>query len=175
MDVSRPEARIRENADWSQLAQDSGVPASDRVVAWAEAELAAVRNPVEPDPHDVDRNRFIAMTYESVLGRPASPAEIMRHARRLRFLPFLYTRRRFLDRLRNSREALDYRTRDWTRHDAEMQVRLKLIEHRQEQVRLQLKALLSAVTELGGEIVADLRHASAGDGRLSKERPPCAS
>ena len=115
-----------------------------------------------------DRNAFIFAAYRIILGREASPVEILHHARRLRFLPFVYTRRSFLDRLRHSWEAIAFQTRTRHRHEAELRDRIDALESRCErahaQLREQIRALQRSVTEVSYEIVEDIveRQKSAG-------------
>lgn len=131
----------------------------------------------EPTParvaHDIparidDRNALIFAAYRVILGRDAGPAEILHHARLLRFLPFLYTRRRFLDRLRNSWEAIAFQTRTRLRDEAGMRARSDALESKWErdhaQLREQIRALQRSITEVSYEIVEDIveRQKSAG-------------
>ena len=186
MDDSQATARIRENLDWCKLARESGIQAPEDV-AMAEERSDRLGPRTESELAATDRNRFIELAYMAVLGRPPSQKEILHQARLLRFLPFICTRHRFLTRLRGCWEAIDRRTQERRVHEAEVLMRLRIIEQRQEQSRLQLKALFSAVTELGSEIMADLRDAPAfrdrpesvpppvRERRLSQEGPPCAS
>ena len=115
-----------------------------------------------------DRNAFIFAAYRVILGRDASPVEILRHARLLRFLPFLYTRCQFLKRLRNSWEAIAFQTRTRLRHEAEMQARSDALESKWErdhaQLQEQIRALQRSITEVSYEIVEDIveRQKSAG-------------
>lgn len=115
-----------------------------------------------------DRNAFIFTAYRVILGREASPVEILQHARLLRFLPFLYTRRQLLDRLRNSWEAIAFQNRTRLRHEAEMRARFDALESKLDlahiQLREQIRALQRSVTEVSYEIVEDIveRQKSAG-------------
>ena len=187
MDDSLATARIRENLDWGKLVRGGDAPESERLEVRAERESLRFEHRGEFEGPPADRNRFVALAYRAVLGRDPSQQEILHHARLLRFLPFFYTRFRFLSRLQGCWEAVERRTRERRRHDAEVLMRLKLLELHLEQNRDQIKALFSAVTELGDEIMADLREspaprggpdgaaAPARDRRHPQESPPCAS
>ena len=165
MDDTRMAVRIRENLEWSESAGAGAPRGVPRGVAPAEIALDGT-----------DRNRFIAHAYATLLGRSPSPDEVLRQARRLRFLPFLYTRRVFLARLRGCWEAIAHRERERRIYEASVLGRLTEIEHCQEQVRLRLKALQSAVTDLGSEIVSDLRNSPGlAVDRRRAEGSPCAS
>ena len=107
-----------------------------------------------------DRNAFIFAAYRVILGREASPVEILHHARLLRFLPFVYTRRKFLDRLRNSWEAIAFQSRTRLRIEAEMRSRFDALESKWASVHIQLReqirALQRSLTEVSYEIVEDI-------------------
>jgi len=141
MDVGQIANRFRDNSKWARL--DDGY--AERV---AVAELVA--NSAD------DRNRFVTAAYLAILGRPPSPAESMRQGRRLRFLPILYTPRRFLARLTNSWEAIQYQTSLRNLQHHELATCLGKIELHLQQSRIELKNLRRAVNEMAGEIVCHL-------------------
>ena len=107
-----------------------------------------------------DRNAFIFAAYRVILGREASPVEILHHARLLRFLPFVYTRRKFLDRLRNSWEAIAFQSRTRLRIEADIRARFDELESKWDrthlQLREQIRALQRSLTEVSYEIVEDI-------------------
>ncbi len=137
---------------------------------------------IEPVPHFesvavpaviADRNAFVAQAYRTLFGRDATPVEIMHHARLLRFLPFWYSRRKFLTRLRDSWEAVAFQSRVRLQHESEVRNKFVAMERQQRefhaQLRAQIRALQRALTEVSYEIVEDIvERQRAGDS-------PCAS
>lgn len=121
-----------------------------------------------------DRNAFVAQAYRTLFGREASPVEILHHARLLRFLPLWYTRRKFLNRLGDSWEAVAYESRVRLQHESDVRERFAALERQQRefhaQLRTQIQALQRALTEVSYEIVEDIveRQTAKGD-------TPCAS
>lgn len=103
-----------------------------------------------------DRNVFVFAAYQTIFGRDPSPVEILHHARLLRFLPFLYSRRRFLARLRGSWEAVAFQSRVRVQQEQEVRSRFLSMEHRQEQLRVQVQALQRSLTEASYGIVEDI-------------------
>jgi hypothetical protein len=176
MDELQISARIHENLAWAKLAVVVKPPAA-KIVAESVAsplskiasssfidlpprdlEVPVKQEHIQPDiPANLfDRNVFIFVAYQTIFGRDPSPVEILHHARLLRFLPFLYSRRRFLARLRGSWEAMAFESRVRVQHEQEVRARFLAMEHRHEQLRVQVQALQRSLTEASYGIVEDI-------------------
>ena len=171
MDERQIRARIRENlsrAPMSNSLQDRTADPS------APDGLTTVVGTPEAPAIIGDRNALIDQAYKTLLGREASPVEILHHARLMRFLPLVYTRRRFLTRLRSSWEAIAFQSRMRSRHESEVSARFDALKLQQEQSHAQLwaqiRALQRSLTEVSYDIVEDIveRQKAKGDS-------PCAS
>jgi hypothetical protein len=123
--------------------------------------------PGERLPPIADRNVFIIEAYRVVLRRDPTQEEVTREARLLRFLPYIYTRSRFLARLRGSFEAIVLENRDRAARAALDALRFAALEREHEKIEAQLKVLqrsLSAVSYgIVDEIIEGQRRATASD------------
>ena len=126
----------------------------------AESILAPIELWEPPSVAPGDRNALIAEAYRVVVGREATPAEILHHARKMRFAGFYFTPRRFLGRLRETWEAVAFAERNRLRHERFLSMRIEEIEKRQAQqiaeLRQQIQALQRALTEVSYRIVDDV-------------------
>jgi len=111
----------------------------------------------EPQPAIADRNVFVFEAYRAILRRDPTREESLREARRLRFLPFLYTRSRFLARLRESLEATLLENRDRAAREATEAHRFAKLEQAHAQNHAQLKALQRSLSAVSYGIVDELR------------------
>ena len=166
-------ARIRETMKWASL---NAAVASTHSQVTSTQSPAAAPLPLDPLPlpEVVDRNVFVEQAYRVILGRDASPAELLHQARLLRFFPFWYTRRAFLSRLRESWEAAAFQHQIRLRHEGEWQTRHAALEQRIEQshaqLRVQIQALQRSLTEVSYDIVEDIV-----ERQKVKGESPCAS
>ena len=178
MDERQISARIHENLAWAKLAVVVKPPVAKIVEEPVSGPLSKIASSsfIDLPPRDrefevpvkhestqpvlsanlADRNVFVFAAYQTIFGRDPSPVEILHHARLLRFLPFLYSRRRFLARLRGSWEAVAFQSRVRVQQEQEVRSRFLSMEHRQEQLRVQVQALQRSLTEASYGIVEDI-------------------
>ena len=176
MDERQISARIHENLAWAKLAVVVKPPVAKVIAEPVAGPLSKIASssfidlpPREldlPVKHEnipaalpenlADRNVFVFVAYQTIFGRDPSPVEILHHARLLRFLPLLYSRRRFLARLRGSWEAIAFQSRVRIQHEQEVRGRFLAMEHRQELLRVQVQALQRSLTEASYGIVEDI-------------------
>ncbi len=108
-------------------------------------------------PVIADRNVFIVEAYRAILRRDPAPDEVMREARRLRFLPFLFTRTGLLLRLRSSLEAMRLERIDRAERDALHARRFARLEAEHRTIREQLKVLQHSLSAVSYGIVDEVR------------------
>ena len=176
MDERQISVRIHENLAWAKLAVVVKPPVAKIVAEPVAGPLSKIASnpfidlpprdlevPVKHEPIQtmvpanlLDRNVFVFVADQTIFGREPSPVEILHHARLLRFLPFLYSRRRFLARLRGSWEAVAFQSRVRVQQEQEVRNRFLAMEHRQEQLRVQVQALQRSLTEASYGIVEDI-------------------
>lgn len=149
MEPSEIAARLREQLMRAGVESEAAEPILISPSAWEPPSVAPA-----------DRNGFIAEAYRVVVGRDATPAEILHHARKMRFVGFYFTPRRFLGRLRETWEAVAFAERNRLRHERYVTLRLDEIETRQAkqvaELRQQIQALQRALTEVSYKIVDDV-------------------
>ena len=179
MDERQISARIHENLAWAKLTAVVKQPPVAKVVAEPvsspltkiasssfielptqdrEFEVPDMPKNIQPvlPANLANRNEFVFAAYQTIFGRDPSPVEILHHARLLRFLPFLYSRRRFLARLQGSWEAVVFQSRMRKQQEQDIRARFLAMDDRQEQLRVQVQALQRSLTEASYGIVEDI-------------------